>query len=213
MSVVRNVMREGSVTVALAVALALVLAPLAAGGARAQHRVDTAAQAAATADARAYAHACLAQQGLAAAQPYVRVRHFGDNAATAGVILDLIRRGEKSVTFSTPALYAGQRARTPVVGDIVVVTDFAGRPGAVVRTTSVRVVPFNEITADDSRYEGPPVRPLDAWRRVHWAYFTRELAPLGQQPSETLPVTVERFELLCADAAVAPSASGSPLPK
>jgi uncharacterized protein YhfF len=148
--------------------------------------------------ASAYARSCLAQHHLQRSEPFLRVRHFGDNAATASVILDLIRRGEKSVTFSTPALYAGERTRTPVVGDIVVITDFAGRPGAVVRTTSVRIVPFNEVTEDDSRYEGPPVRPLAAWRRVHWAYFTRELAPLGQQPSEILPVTIERFELLCA---------------
>lgn len=148
--------------------------------------------------ASAYARSCLAQQPLQRPEPFVRVRHFGDNATTATVIVDLIRRGEKSVTFSTPALYAGERTRTPVVGDIVVITDFAGRPGAVVRTTSVRIVPFNEVTEDDSRYEGPPVRPLAAWRRVHWAYFTRELAPLGQQPSETLPVTIERFEQLCA---------------
>jgi uncharacterized protein YhfF len=148
--------------------------------------------------ASAYARSCLAQQTLQRPEPFVRVRRFGDNEATATVILDLIRRGEKSVTFSTPALYAGQRAKTPVVGDVVVITDFAGRPGAVVRTTSVRIVPFNEVTEDDSRYEGPTVRPLAAWRRIHWAYFTRELVPLGQQPSEALPVTVERFELLCA---------------
>jgi uncharacterized protein YhfF len=147
---------------------------------------------------QAYARACLAERDPQAAPAFVRVRRFGDNAATAAVILDLIRRGEKSVTFTTPALYAGRREVTPVVDDIVVVTDFDGRPGAVVRTTSVRTVPFNEVTEADSRYEGPPVRPLEAWRRVHWAYFTRELAPLGQAPSETLAVTIERFELLCS---------------
>jgi uncharacterized protein YhfF len=151
-------------------------------------------------DPQAYARACLAERERerAPAPAFVRVRHFGDNAATAALILDLIRRGEKSVTFTTPALYAGRREVTPVVDDIVVVTDFAGRPGAVVRTTSVRTVAFNEVTEADSRYEGPPVRPLEAWRRVHWAYFTRELAPLGQAPSETLAVTIERFELLCS---------------
>jgi uncharacterized protein YhfF len=148
-------------------------------------------------DPQAYARACLAERDPQAVPAFVRVRRFGDNAATAALILDLIRRGEKSVTFTTPALYAGRREVTPVVDDIVVVTDFDGRPSAVVRTTSVRTVPFNEVTEADSRYEGPPVRPLEAWRRVHWAYFTRELAPLGQAPSETLAVTVERFELLC----------------
>jgi uncharacterized protein YhfF len=148
-------------------------------------------------DPQAYARACLAERDSQAAPAFVRVRRFGDNAATAAVILDLIRRGEKSVTFTTPALYAGRRDVTPVVDDIVVVTDFDGRPGAVVRTTSVRTVPFNEVTEADSRYEGPPVRPLEAWRRVHWAFFTRELAPLGLAPSETLAVTIERFELLC----------------
>lgn len=158
----------------------------------------------------AYANACLARQGGSAQRPFVRVRHFGNNPATAALILDLIRRGEKSATFSTPALYAGRRDQTPVVGDVVVITDFAGRPGAVVRTTSVDIVPFNGITTAESRHEGPAVRSLEAWRRVHWAYFMRELAPLGQAPTETMPVTVERFELLCASGDVRAAGPGAP---
>ena len=188
MSVVRAI-------VAAAV-IAVVSALLAPAGTHAQGSVD--------ASTRAYAQACLAQHGLTDAEPYLRVRRFGDNAATAALLLGLIQRGEKSATFSTPALYAGQRDRTPVAGDVVVITDFAGRPGAVVRTTSVNILPFNGITTAETRHEGPAVRSLEAWRRVHWAFFTRELAPLGQQPSETLPVTIERFELLCADAGAGP---------
>lgn len=171
-------------------ALWLVVGLAAAAAARADDQPDRP-------DPKSFARACLAALEPPVQAAFVRVRRFGDNAATAALILDLIRRGEKSVTFTTPALYAGRREITPVVDDIVVVTDFEGRPGAVVRTTSVRTVAFNEVTEADSRHEGPPVRPLEAWRRVHWAYFTRELAPLGLSPSETLPVTIERFELLC----------------
>lgn len=145
-----------------------------------------------------YARTCLAGHGMSSPPTFVRVRRFGANAATSSLILELIRSGEKSGTFTTPALYAGRRELTPVVGDLVVVTDFEGRPGAAIRTTAVRTVPFNEVTEAESGYDGPSVRPLAAWRRVHWAYFTRELAPLGLTPVETMPVTVEQFELLCS---------------
>jgi uncharacterized protein YhfF len=128
---------------------------------------------------------------------FYRVRHFGDNAEMAARLLILIRSGEKSITFTTPRLYEGDRGRTPMPGDLTVITDLAGSPGALVRTSWVRTMPFNEISERESQYEGAPVRPLEAWRKVHWSFFTRALAPFGEQPSATMPVTVEKFELVC----------------
>jgi uncharacterized protein YhfF len=41
------------------------------------------------------------------------------------------------------------------------------------------------------------VRSLDAWRRVHQAFFERTLKPLGKTWSSGMPVTLERFEVVC----------------
>jgi uncharacterized protein YhfF len=76
-------------------------------------------------------------------------------------------------------------------------TDAAGAPRAVLRTTMVKTLPFDQVTDEYSRHEGPTVRSLDAWRRVHQAFFERTLKPLGKTWSSGMPVTLERFEVVC----------------
>ncbi len=127
-----------------------------------------------------------------------RVRHLGDNAAMAELLLNLILSGEKTVTFTSPWLFEGDQNLTPVAGGYTVLTDFEGRPGALLRTTSVKTLPFNEVTEADTQYEGPGARPLEAWRRIHWDFFTRVLELKGKAPTEDMPVTVEQFEVVCA---------------
>jgi uncharacterized protein YhfF len=126
-----------------------------------------------------------------------RVRYLGDTPAMASRLLALVQTGEKSITFSTPRLYRDDRNLTPKRGSFTVLTDFEGRPGALLRTSWVRIKPFSKVSERESRYEGKPVRPIAAWRKVHWEFFTRTLAPFGEQPSEDLPVSIEKFELLC----------------
>lgn len=146
---------------------------------------------------QAFWDACSDQISEPPADGFFRVRHFGDEQATADLLLDLIVQGEKTVTFPIPWLYEGDRNATPVVGGYTVVTDFAGNPGALLRTTSVKTLQFGEVTEADTQYEGPGARPLDAWRAIHLAAFTKRLKPRGQAPAEDMPVTVERFELVC----------------
>ncbi len=129
---------------------------------------------------------------------FYRVRHFGRTQAVVNVILPLIRDGEKTVTFTSPWIYAGDKEMTPVVGGFSVVTDFSGRPELVIQTTSVETKRFDAISEADSQYEGPAVRPLEAWRKVHWSFFTAVLEPMGRKPSQEMPVTVERFKVVCA---------------
>jgi uncharacterized protein YhfF len=143
---------------------------------------------------------CEQQIGRPPADGFYRVRHFGRNQNTADRILELIRAGEKTVTFTSPWLYEGNRDTTPVVGGYTVVTTFAGKPGAVLRTTAVKTIPFNQVTEDDARYEGPSVRTVEAWRRVHWDFFTDALKDKNKAPTEDMPVTVERFEVVCGGA-------------
>jgi uncharacterized protein YhfF len=66
----------------------------------------------------------------------------------------------------------------------------------VVRTTELRVVPFNEVDAEFAFDEGEGDRSLDYWREVHWDYFSRRCAAIGKEPSTEMPVNCERFELL-----------------
>lgn len=131
------------------------------------------------------------------ADGFYRVRTFGRDAERSARMVGLIAAGEKTVTFTSPWIYDGQRNLTPVAGGYTLVTDFAGAPKLVLRTTATRTVAFQDVTEADSQYEGPGVRALEAWRKVHWDFFTDALKPLGRVPTQDMPVTVERFEVVC----------------
>ena len=67
----------------------------------------------------------------------------------------------------------------------------------MLRTTEVKQTRFDAVTAEDSQYEGKPVRPIEAWRKVHRDFFDRVLQPLGKAWASDMPVTLERFEVVC----------------
>jgi uncharacterized protein YhfF len=146
--------------------------------------------------ARTYWVDCAAAIGEPADRP-LRARRFGSTPETSDLLLGLVLSGEKTITSSSPWLYDDDLQAAPAVGAYWVVVDGAGKPAAVLRTTAVKTLPMDQVTADDSRYEGPAVRPIEAWRKVHWNFFTRVLAPLGKAPTADMPVTLERFEVVC----------------
>jgi uncharacterized protein YhfF len=84
----------------------------------------------------------------------------------------------------------------PAVGDYSVIIDWTGQAQCVIRTTSIEIVPFNEVTADFARTEGEGDRSLDYWRRAHWAFVTRELQAVGKSPTEAMLVVCEKFEVV-----------------
>ena len=148
---------------------------------------------------KAFLAACAENiDGLSVSEFY-RVQHFGRDAAMSDLLVKFILDGEKTGLFSSAWLTEGDRNAIPVVGGYVVLTDFAGAPAAVWRTTSVKTLPFNEVTENDTQLESPAARPLDVWRQIHWNGWARALEAKGKQPSEDMPITVERFELICTE--------------
>lgn len=133
----------------------------------------------------------------AGADAVVRERRIGVTPESTRTMYALILAGEKTITTTSPWLYAADARQRPVTGGYSVLLDADGKAAAVLRTTEVKELPFDRVTADDSRYEGKPIRPLAAWRETHVRFFNRELAPLGRQWSATMPVTLERFEVAC----------------
>jgi uncharacterized protein YhfF len=146
--------------------------------------------------ARAAWDRCTKQAG-AGADAAVRERRLGVTPESTNTMYSLILAGEKSMTTTSPWLYEADPALRPVVGGYSVLLDAEGRAAAVLRTTEVKELPFDRVTAEDSRYEGKPIRPLPAWRETHVRFFNRELKPLGREWSATMPVTLERFEVVC----------------
>jgi uncharacterized protein YhfF len=147
---------------------------------------------------RAFWQRCAARLNVPSDQP-VRTRRFGDTAEMTQRLLPLVISGEKTITTTSPWIYERDPAVKPIEGGYSIVLDETGEARAVLRTTLVKTLRFDEVTEEYSQYEGKPVRPLEQWRAVHVRYFTRMLAPLGKEPASDMPVTLERFEVVCLD--------------
>ena len=125
-------------------------------------------------------------------EPY-EIGYFADNEQDADELGELVRAGTKTATCGSLWWYEAENEAPPKVGDLFLVTNWAGDPLCIVETTEVQVRPFNEVDAQFAYDEGEGDRSLAYWRRVHVAFFTRELAEIGREPSESMPLVCERF--------------------
>jgi uncharacterized protein YhfF len=135
---------------------------------------------------------CRATGGLAADTRW-RVRRLGDTPEMSGLLLDLIRRVEKTGTFTLLAEFAAHSHDVPEPGEYFVITDFAGEPGCCVPLARVEVLPFDAITSAWTAVEGPALRELGAWREVHVTYWTKLLAGWGREWSRDTRVVCQQF--------------------
>ena len=122
-----------------------------------------------------------------------QVFKFADNEALSNHVLVETLAGRNRATASLRWDYGDD---PPKVGDVAIITDWAGAPRAVVVTRRVDIVPYAQVDADFARAEGYVTDPLSEWREVHWAYFSRCCSKLGRTPSLDMPVVCERFELV-----------------
>lgn len=118
---------------------------------------------------------------------------FGDNQELSDHVLADTLAGRNRATASLRWAYESQ---LPQVGDVAIATDWAGVPHAVLVTRQVDIVPYADVDEDFARAEGYVTDPLDEWREVHWAFFSRRCAELGRIASLDMPVVCERFELV-----------------
>jgi uncharacterized protein YhfF len=125
-----------------------------------------------------------------------QVWYFGLGREDSEELANLVLKGKKTATASLPWEYENKPEDAPVVGGCSVVTTFDGKPKCIIRTTEIRILPFNEVDAEFAFDEGEGDQSLDYWRGVHWDYFSRRCAAIGKEPNLEMPVNCERFELL-----------------
>lgn len=139
--------------------------------------------------------ACDAVPGLPRGAEY-QVWHFGDSAALARDLADLILHGRKRATAGLLWDAEIDPNAMPEPGGYSVITDYGGTPLMVLRTAQVETRPFFAVDADFATAEGEGDLSLAFWRAAHWDYFSRRCAALGRTASEEMPVILERFELV-----------------
>ena len=114
---------------------------------------------------------------------------FGDSPELADDLLALVLAGTKTAAASALWEFEAEDEPLPEVGTLSIVLDSAGHPHALLRTSDVRIVPFDQVDEEHAFLEGEGDRTVGYWRRVHHHYLT-------PGHDESMPVVLERFELL-----------------
>jgi uncharacterized protein YhfF/nicotinamidase-related amidase len=118
---------------------------------------------------------------------------FGDDPAADGLV-GLVLAGRRWGAAAALAELEAAGEPLPGVGQLSILLDRSGGPRALVRTTHVDVVPFNDVGSEFANAECGDETTPDAWRETHGPYFR---GVLGEErfTGET-PIVCERFELL-----------------
>lgn len=124
--------------------------------------------------------------------PYSAWAFGGAPDELAGLVL----AGIKEATSSAYPLYALEGEPLPTVGEYSVVMDSEEHAVCVIRTKSVRVLPYNEITGEMAALEGEGDRSLAYWQEVHEEFFRGELSSAGLTFDPSMPVCFEEFEVV-----------------
>ncbi len=116
---------------------------------------------------------------------------FGDSPELADRLLAAVLAGTKTATTSSLWEF-GEDIPLPRKGELSIVLDGAGHPRALIRTTSVEVLPFDQVGSDFALAEGEGDGSQAEWRAGHRRYFARVL---DRDIPDDMPVVCERFEV------------------
>lgn len=114
---------------------------------------------------------------------------FGDGPEMADELAALIMKGVKNATCCSLASFQ-QDNQKPSVGDYHIILNGAGNPVCVIRTTSMRLIRFSEMTETLAAKEGEGDLSLHYWQQEHRAFFERE----GTY-AEDMELIFEEFQL------------------
>jgi len=122
--------------------------------------------------------------------------YFCDNEKDANECADLVVNGIKQATATSLWWFEKNKEPLPKVGDQFIITDWAGNAKAIIETTKIDPTPYNEITAEFAATEGEGDKSLAYWKRVHEAYYSREMAPYNEKFDENMIIVCEYFKTI-----------------
>lgn len=126
---------------------------------------------------------------------------FGGTRAHASGLLELVLAGTKTGTSSSLWDFEEDDDPLPQEGEVNIIVDADGAPQAVIQTTQVSVVPFDQVDEVHAESEGEGDRSLAHWRAVHQSFW-EEFSERGFAPD--MPVVCERFKVVYSETADRP---------
>jgi uncharacterized protein YhfF len=141
------------------------------------------------------------------------VGRFGDSAAMATELLELVLAGTKRATVGLVRDSADDGEPLPRIGGHWVACDGDGTPRCVLRTVALRLGPLASVDDAFAWDEGEGDRTRAGWIAAHLAFFRRTCAARGRDWSDELELVFERFRVVwppeVADAPQAPPGPAS----
>jgi len=122
--------------------------------------------------------------------------HFCDNEKDAKEAAELVKKGTKQATSSSLWWFEQNNEPLPKIGDTYIITDWYKIAKAIIRTTKVEQVPFNQIKKEYTILEGEGDKSLEQWKQLHMDYYTQEMETYGEEPTEDMLIVCEQFETI-----------------
>jgi uncharacterized protein YhfF len=114
----------------------------------------------------------------------------------ADLLSELVICGKKTATSSAYPLYEIEGEPLPSPNEYSVILNSKGEAVCIIRTLSVSLIPFKEITANHAMKEGEGDKSLAFWRETHESFFKDELALYKLEFTKDMLVVFEEFELV-----------------
>lgn len=122
--------------------------------------------------------------------------HFCDNKKDANECLQLALQGIKRATSTSIWYFDTYQQPLPKVGDLAIITNWDGEAKAIIQTTKVEIISFEDITPEQAKMEGEGDQSLAYWRKVHWDYYAREMQVKQALPRLDMLIAYEQFRCI-----------------
>jgi uncharacterized protein YhfF len=120
--------------------------------------------------------------------------YFCDNEFDANECADLVVKGIKKATATSLWWFKKNNEPLPKVGNQYIITDWNGNAKAIIETIKIEQVPYHKVTAEFAKIEGEGDKTLAYWKKVHKAYYTREMKQFNEQFNENMIIVCEQFK-------------------
>ena len=148
-----------------------------------------------TADAASYWQKFLQKKGCNSDKCCAGEMSFEADGFFGDELLALVLAGKKTAFFSSYASYLIDNEELPVSGEMYVVLDRSGSPRCIIELTSVRIVPFCEVTREMVMAEGED-ESLEAWREKEKGYLEDEGEIVGFTFADDIKLVFHEFRIV-----------------
>jgi len=122
--------------------------------------------------------------------------YFCDNEKDANDCAKLVVKNIKQATAPSLWSFEINNEKLPRKGDLNIITNWHKVPQAIILTTKIELIKFSEITAKFAQREGVGDKSLAYWKKVHKAYYKREMQSHKEEFSKDMIIVCQYFDTI-----------------